>query len=389
MQWPNRLYLRLTRAARRRQLDRDLEDELQFHLDMLSSERPDARKQFGNYSRLKEVCRDMWTLGWIELFLQDVRYGFRTLRRSPSFSAVAIAALALGIGVNTTVFSLVNGVLYKNLPFQNSDRIFYLSSLHRLKGPQNVSYPDFLDFRAEAKSFEGLAATSQVEGDISDGIGFPQGYRCSRVTTNAFSVIGQKPVVGRDFTAEDEAPGAPPVALLTYGLWETRYGKDAGVVGRTIRVNAVPTVVIGVMARGMRFPGECDLWLPLKAAAGQDRGNRYVTVFGRIAPGASLNSARAEMETIASRLARQYPQTNQNITALVQSYNEMAIRKKIRAVFLMMLVAVGFVLLIACANVANLMLARAVVRSREISIRAALGASRWRVIRQLLIESTM
>src|SRR5579871_943342 len=390
MQWPNRLYLRLTRAARRRQLDRDLEDELQFHLDMLSSERPDARKQFGNYSWLKEVCRDMWTLGWIELFLQDVRYGFRTLRRSPSFSAVAIAALALGIGVNTTVFSLVNGVLYKNLPFANSDRILYVSSIDRTKGgPRSMSYPDFQDFRAQMKSFDGLAASSQTSGDISDGIGLPQNYVCAQITANTFSVIGQKPVIGRDFTAEDEMPGAPAVALLTYGLWESRYGKDLSIIGRTIRLNAVPTVVVGVMARGIRFPTESDLWMPLPVPAQPNRAEASVMMFGRLAPGATLMNARAEAETIASRLANQYPDTNKNRGVLVQTYNKMAIRNKIASVFLLMLAAVGFVLLIACANVANLMLARAVVRAREISIRAALGASRWRVIRQLLIESTM
>jgi predicted permease len=281
--------------------------------------------------------------------------------------------------------------LYKNLPFENSDRILYISSLDRVKGRfQDMSYPDYQDFRSQAKSFDGMAASTGWQGDISDGIDLPQGYHCTQMTANAFSVIGQKPVAGRDFFPEDDRPGAPPVAILTYGLWESRYGKDRSVIGRTIRINAVPTVVIGVMPRGLRFPAESDLWLPMPATAQrQDRGNRYAMMFGRLAAGATLESARAEMETIASRLARQYPETNKDLTTLVQNYNHMAVRGKIRSVFMMMLAAVGFVLLIACANVANLLLARAVGRSHEISIRTALGASRWRVIRQLLVESLL
>src|ERR1039457_6754514 len=167
MQWLNRLRLRLNRLVRRRQLDRDLEDELRFHLEMLGPNRADAQRRFGNFSGLKEACRDMWTLGSIELWLQDLRYGLRTLRKNPGFTSVAVAALALGIGVNTTVFSLVNGVLFKNLPFENSERILYISSLDRAKGRlQDMSYPDYQDFRAQVKSFDGLAATTQTQGDI-------------------------------------------------------------------------------------------------------------------------------------------------------------------------------------------------------------------------------
>lgn len=390
----HKLKRRLQRLVRRRQLDRDLEDELCFHLEMLGPNRADAQRRFGNLTGLKEACRDMWTLGSIELWMQDLRYGLRTLRKSPGFTTVAITALALGIGVNTTVFSLVNGVLFKNLPFDNSDLILYIASIPQGAnadhfGP-SMSYLDYQDFRDQVKSFDGLAATSRCQGAISDSIGLPQNYNCSEITANGFAVIGQKPVAGRDFSAEDELPGAPPVVMLTYGLWENRYGKDPSIIGRTIRINTVPTAVIGVMPRGLRFPAESDFWLPPSASEkAEGRGNRNLTVFGRLAPGATLASARAELQTIASRLERQYPETNKDIGTMVQNYNHMAIRGKIRIVFMMMLAAVGFVLLIACANVANMLLARAVVRSREISIRSALGASRWRVIRQLLIESVL
>ncbi len=238
------------------------------------------------------------------------------------------------------------------------------------------------------KSFDGVAATSRNSGDISDGIALPQSYHCSEITANSFSVIGQKPAAGRDFTPEDELPGSPRVALIGYSLWENRYGKDTTVIGRTIRINAVPTVVIGVMPRGITFPGDADLWIPL-VHTGEDPRRPYVTVFGHLASGASMSGARAEASTIASRLAQQFPDTNRNRTFVVQSYNEMALGGRVRLVFWLMLAAVGFVLMIACANVANLLLARAVGRSREVSIRVALGASRLRVMRQLLMESLL
>jgi predicted permease len=321
----------------------------------------------------------------------DLRFAIRTLAKTPGVTAVAIAALALGIGANTTVFSLANAVMFKTLPFAHSERILYIagSDLKTGRDTGGVSYPDYRDFRAQVKSFDGLGAFARCEGNLSDSLSLPENYRCFELTSNAFSVIGQKPVMGRDFLPEDERPGATPVAILTYGLWEARYGKDPAVVGRTIRVNTVPTAVIGVMARGIQFPTESQLWLPLVASAGQKREDRHLTVFGRMADSADFGSARAELDTIARRLASQYPETNKDTGTLVQRFNEMAVNNRVRTVFLVLLGAVGFVLLIACANVANLLLARAIGRSREISIRTALGASRWQVVRQLLVESVL
>ena len=201
----------------------------------------------------------------------DLRFAIRTLAKTPGFTAVAIAALALGIGANATVFSLANAVMFKTLPFAHSERILYIASRDLKTGRDtgDVSYPDYRDFRAQVKSFDGLGAFARCEGNLSDALGLPENYRCFELTSNAFSVIGQKPAVGRDFLPEDERPGAAPVAILTYGLWEKRYGKDPAIVGRTIRVNTVPTAVIGVMARGIQFPTVSQLWLPMAASVGE------------------------------------------------------------------------------------------------------------------------
>ena len=253
-----------------------------------------------------------------------------------------------------------------------------------------ISYADYYDFRAQAKSFTALAAYTGCLGNLSDDLAFPENYRCTQFSANAFTVIGQKPILGRDFIPADEQPGATPSIILTYRLWEKRYAKDPSVIGRTIHVNSVPATVIGVMPKGIIFPPETQFWqsLPLAASA-EHRRDRDLDLFGRLAPGGTIESARAEMTTLARRRATEFPDTNRDSGIRVQRFNEMATPDRLRVVFLALLGAVGFVLLIACANVANLLLARALGRTREISIRAALGAGRWRVIRQLLVESLL
>ena len=326
---------------------------------------------------------------------EDIRFGLRTIAKNPGFAAVAVSALALGIGVNATVFSLANGVLFKNLPFANSDQILYVISKNvgKPRWARTMSYPDFLDYKAQAKSFDGIGAASEASANISDQTASPEAYHGARVTANIFKVIGQKPVAGRDFEPTDEQPGAPPVAILSYKVWENRYGKDRSVIGRTVRIDEVPTMIIGVMAPHLDFPREMEVWKPLIPNEEQKkRQSRWFYVFGHIAPGTSLRSASVEAATIMKRLEAEYPLTNKDVSAEVIDYNEFFAGEgggEIKTVFLAMLGAVGFVLLIACANVANMQLARAIGRMREISIRMALGAGRWRVIRQLLIESVM
>ncbi|HLJ47613.1 MAG TPA: ABC transporter permease [Bryobacteraceae bacterium] len=325
-------------------------------------------------------------------FVQDLRFAVRMLVKTPGFTVVVVAMLALGIGVNTTVFTLVNAVLFRGLPFEHADRVMHLSCTNVSQGRERlgVSYPDFRDWRSQSKVFEALAAFQFVSADFSDNKTTPERYDAARLSVNAFNLIGQRPILGRDFLPEEERPGAPSVCILGYSVWKGRYGGDQSILGKTIRINNVPTTIVGVMAEGMRFPVTQDLWLPLVPTAEfEKRDHRPLNVFGRLAVSATLPEARAEMDTITKRLQRDYAKTNAGVAALIQPYNDAYNGGPIRILFLALLGAVGFVLLIACANVANLLLARAMSRAREVSIRAALGASRWRVVRQLLIESVM
>ena len=324
-------------------------------------------------------------------FFQDIKFGVRRLLREPGFTAVVVVALALGIGVNTTVFTLVNAVLFRGLPFEQADRVMFLSSNDHAKNRNDmgVSYPDFRDWRAQSKAFKGLAAFSQTGFVISDS-NAPERYDGPRLTANTFSLIGQKPMLGRDFLPEEDRVGGAPVCILGYSIWENRYGRDPNILGRNIRVNDVATTIVGVMPKGMKFPLNADLWVPLVPTAEfEKRESRNVQVFGRLADGVPLSQARNEMELIGRRLEKDYPKSNQGITTSVIPYNDEFNGGQIRIVFMVLLGAVGFVLLIACANVANLLLARSLARNREISIRTALGAGRWRIIRQLLVESVL
>ena len=324
---------------------------------------------------------------------EDVRFAARLLLKDKWFSFVAAVALALGIGVNATVFTFVNAVLIRGLPIADPDRTMAIGSYDRVRNrPMGVSYLDYRDWKESTKAFDAFGAYNGALANLSDEGQPPERYNGSHVTANTFGVLGVRPVIGRDFVPDDDRPGAPPVALIGHKVWVNRYGSNPSVIGRTVRINDVPTTIIGVVPEGFQFPFNTDVWMPLSQITGlleQKRNSRPLQTFGHLAPGVTREQAQSEMINISKRLESENPDTNKDIQARVQTFNEQQNGGPIRTIFLSLMGAVAFVLLIACANVANLLLSRATNRAREISVRVSLGATRWRVIRQLLMESVL
>ena len=320
----------------------------------------------------------------------DVRLAVRMLLRDRSFTLTASAALALGIAANSLVFTLVNGVLLRELPFHEPNRLMAIES--RKSGNSNVSYLDLRDLQGSVRTFSGIAGVDQASMHIADEAGAAERLTGAYVSANTFSLLGRRPVLGRDFRDEDDRPGAEPVALLGHLLWQRRYGGDAGVLGRSISVNGVPATVIGVMPEQFGFPDTAELWQSLAALPAlvrERRDIRGISAIGRLAATASPQQAATEIETVMAGLARQHPDTNAEIVSSVIPYREAVVGRRAVAVFSALMGAVVFLLVLACANVANLLLARASTRAREISIRMSLGAARWRIVRQLLVESVV
>lgn len=396
------LFQKLRALFRRPELDREMAEEMQAHVDLQAQAnlaagmtpaeaREDARRRFGHLDGIKEAARDQRRLRWVEDMVQDVRYGCRQLRKNPGFTAAVVLTLAVGIGACTVIFAAANRMLLRPLAYPDSGQLVVIRELRPPNASDfSVSAGDYFEWKKQSSVFENLAVASSAGYNLS-GAGEPSRVDAQRVTANYFATLRVQPLLGRDFRPEDEEPGQANVVILSHGYWLRQFAGRPEAVNQTIQLDGQAFTVIGVMPENFRelqnYP--VQIWTPaaFTAAAAQNRGFRFINaVVGRLKPGRTPEQARSELAVIAGRLAQQFPETNEGWGVRVLPLRDYAVQY-VRPLTLGLLGAVGFLLLIGCANVANLLLAKGTTRQRELAIRGAVGASRGRVVRQLLVES--